>query len=75
MTRSEAEAIVKGFETVFLRYLEGVGHVSRLQGYVTPEEYQLRASDPLFRAKVTLKQLTDSWLLPIGNKPENRIKI
>jgi len=75
LERREAKAIVDGFETVFCSYLRGTGHVPGLVNHVTAEEYRLHASDPLFRAKITLKQFTDSWLLPIGNSPENRIRV
>jgi hypothetical protein len=46
-----------------------------LPDHVTEEEYRLRASDPLFRAKVTLRQLTDSWLLPVGDDLHKKIEV
>lgn len=76
LTRNHAGAIINGFRTVFFHYLNGIGHVpGTMPDHVSEEEYSLRASDPLFRAKVTLRQLTDSWLLPVGDDPENKIKV
>ena len=57
-------------------YLNGVGHVPGMENcYVTMEEYDLCASDQLFRAKVALRQLTDSWLLPIGDSLQSKVKV
>ena len=68
LSRVQAEATINGFKTVFFNYLDGQGHVPGTEhGVVTLEEYNLRKSEPLFRARVTLRQLTDSWLLPLGD--------
>ena len=75
LERSQAEAITKGFTQVLFRYLEGAGHVPGLDAHVTAKEYELCALDPLFRAKTVLKQLTDSWLLPIGDGPTDKIRV
>ena len=76
LTREQAEGIVRAFKQVFFEYLNGVGHVPGMEDcYVTKEEYDLRASDRLFRAKVTLRQLTDSWLLPVGDNPQSKVKV
>jgi hypothetical protein len=76
ITHAHANAIAEGFKQVFFRYLNGIGHVpGTLPDHVTEEEYRLRASDPLFRAKVTLRQLTDSWLLPVGDDLHKKIEV
>ena len=76
LSRVEAAAIEFAFKKVFFRYLNGVGHVlAAVPSHVTEEEYRLRASDSLFRAKVTLRQLTDSWLLPVGRDRGDKIKV
>lgn len=73
LTRKQADAIAEGFRQAFFRYLNGVGHVPGLvPHYISAEEHNFHAADGLFRARITLQQLTDSWLLPIGNK---RIKV
>jgi hypothetical protein len=43
--------------------------------HITAEEHELRVADKLFRARVTLRQLTDSWLLPVGDGSQNKIKV
>ena len=76
LTRQQADGIVTAFKGVFFRYLNGVGHVQGLvPGLVTAEKHNLRASDRLFRARVTLRQLTDSWLLPVGDDLQSKIKV
>ena len=90
LSRQQADASVDGFQHAFIRYLHGTGHVpGTAPAYVTVEEYNLRASDlllraratlrqltdPLLRARATLRQLTDSWLLPVGDDPEDKIKV
>jgi hypothetical protein len=75
-TRRQAGAIVQGFEKAFFGYLNGTGHVAGTSPvYVTAEEFNLRASDPLIRANLVLRQLTDSWLLPLGDHPTVKIKV
>lgn len=76
LNRKEAEAIVDGFKLCFSKYLDDAGHVSGMvPHYITEEEYKLHAPDKLFRARTTLCQLTDSWLLPVGGGFENKIKV
>ena len=76
LSRQQADASVDGFQRAFIRYLHGTGHVpGTAPAYVTVEEYNLRASDLLLRARATLRQLTDSWLLPVGDDPEDKIKV
>jgi hypothetical protein len=68
-TRQEVARFIDGFKNALFGYLNGSGHVPGTQGKsVTVEEFNLRASDSLFRAKVMLRQLTDSWLLPMEDK-------
>jgi hypothetical protein len=75
LARDQANAIAEGFKQAFFQYLNGIGHVpGTAPDHVTEEEYHLRVSDPLFRAKVTLRQLTDSWLLPVDAQ-NNKIKV
>ena len=70
--RRQVKAVARAFEVCFSKYLNGVGHAPG--GYVTVEERNLHASDSLLRARMTLHHLTDSWLLPIGCDPKNKIK-
>jgi hypothetical protein len=74
MTRAQVDAIMKSFKAALHHYLNGTGHVQGTGSkFVTAKEFHLRRQDTLFRAKITLRQLTDSWLLPVGDKPENKI--
>jgi hypothetical protein len=76
LRRGQADAIVSAFKQVFFVYLNGVGHVlGTTPDHITTEEYNLRQSDSLFRARIALQQLTDSWLLPVGNGPGSEIKV
>lgn len=76
LDRRQVTSIIKGFRQGFFRYLNGVGHVWKaVPGLVSEEEYRLCRSDSLFRAKAALRQLTDSWLLPVGGVVEGKITV
>jgi hypothetical protein len=75
LTRQQANGILKGFKQESLKYLNGDGHPSGMApNYVSQEEYNRRASDRLFRAKIVLQCLTDSWLLPVGNGDKIKVR-
>ena len=76
LSPKQVDAILSGFREALFRYLNGPGHVlGTAPSFVTEEEYQLRVADQLFRAKTMLQQLTDSWLLLVGNDPGDKIKV
>lgn len=76
LTHVQAEAIINGFKTALYRYLNGTGHVQGTDSkFVTVEEFHLHSQDTLLRAKMTLRQLTDSWLLPVGDKSKSKITV
>ena len=76
LTHQQADSITEGFKNSLFQYLNGTGHVPGMAShYVTAEEYHLRESDQLFRAKLTLQQFTDSWLLPVGDDAQSKIKV
>ena len=76
LRRDQVSAIARAFERCFSMYLKGIGHVpDAVSGYVTAEEYELCVHDRLFWARVTLCQLTDSWLLPVGDGSQSKIKV
>ena len=75
LTWKQASSVLDGFKKAFFGYLNRVGHVLGMElHYVTTEEYQLWASDQLFMARVALQQLTDSWLLLVGDDSQSKIK-
>jgi hypothetical protein len=76
LDRKQAEGIVRAFKECFLKYLSGTGHMPEMvPDYVTEEEFKLHISDKPFRARITLRQLTDSWLLPVGDGSQSKIKV
>ena len=76
LSPKQVDAILSRFWEALFGYLNGSGHVlGTAPSFVTEEEYQLCMADQLFRAKTMLQQLTDSWLLPVGNNPGDKIKV
>ena len=75
IAEKDAKAIAEGFKVCLFKYLNGVGHVHGVApSHITLDEYEQRKGDHLFRARVTLRQFTDSWLLPIDSE-EGKIKV
>lgn len=75
VTAEEAEAIANAFKACFFKYLKGVGHVDgTAPSHITWDEHEQQKDNTLFRAKVALRQFTDSWLLPIDGE-EGKIKV
>lgn len=76
LERKQVTSIIEGFRQVFSKYLNGVGHVRKtVPDLVSEEDYRLHQSDALFRAKVALRQFTDSLLLPVGGSIEGEITV
>lgn len=76
LTNEQLDAIPGAFKNALFSYMSGVGHVpGTSRGQVELEEFNQRRGDRLFRAQAVLRQLTDSWLLPVGDGPETEITV
>jgi len=64
------------FRLRLMRWLYGRGHPLSLKGTCVPEDvFESEREDPLVRARLLLKAVTDSDLLPIGEGSSIRVRL